>query len=391
MSRRFSFRAALLPGAALALLLAPAAAPAQSLLASRGLGYPIDPLDARARGLGGITTGLAEPMLSLVNPASPAGLPAPALVVSLQPERYDATAGDVHTTGSTVRFPLIQAAFPFGSRLVASAGYGAFLDQNWQVEQSDSITLSTGRVAVNDRFVSAGAVARFRGGLAYQVSERLGVGVGLDVLTGAAHDSARRVITGLVPSQSGVTFTYRGLGGSVGARWAPTGRMAFSAAVRAGGNIRAESSDSATNEVKEYSSPVVVDAGASARVARATMAAVSAHWAGWSTANDALSANGGARDEMGATAGLEYSGLRLLGKETPVRLGGRFTQLPFRWGDASNAFPTEKAISAGLGVRLAGRAAQIDGAAERGWRGGGDSGIDEPYWRLSFSLSVLGR
>ena len=72
-------------GAAGAALLAgflAAPAGAQSVFASRGLGYPIEPLDARSRGLGGVTTGLAEPAASLVNPASVAGTPVYGFVVA---------------------------------------------------------------------------------------------------------------------------------------------------------------------------------------------------------------------------------------------------------------------------------------------------------------------
>jgi hypothetical protein len=105
---------------------------------------------------------------------------------------------------------------------------------------------------------------------------------------------------------------------------------------------------------------------------------------------EALAASGGARDVMGAAGGVEYTGLRIFAKEVPLRLGGRYSQLPFRW-TGSAEFPNERAVTAGLGYRLGGRAAMFDAAAERGWRGGETAGIDEPYWRLSFSLPVLGR
>src|SRR5690606_15765444 len=47
-----------LSAALLALLALPAAAGAQSLFSTRGLGVPVEPVDARARALGGIGVGM---------------------------------------------------------------------------------------------------------------------------------------------------------------------------------------------------------------------------------------------------------------------------------------------------------------------------------------------
>jgi hypothetical protein len=381
--RRSAACAALLAG----LFAAPAAA--QSLLASRGLGYPIEPLDARSRGIGGVTTGLAEPSPSLVNPASAAGMPVFAFVVALQPERYQATAGELDSRTSTVRFPLLMGVFPVSQRLALQLGYGAYLDQHWRVQQSDSITLSSGRVAVEDRFTSAGGVGRFQAATAYRLNERLSLAVGADVFTGAAHDSAVRTIEGLLSTSSDVVYTYSGVGAVAGARWQPLARLSLSAALHAGGRVRAHS-DSTGTEQKDYSNPLTVDGGASARIGGQTTVAGSLHYAGWSSADDALSASGGARNVLGGAAGVEYSGFRMFSKVVPLRLGGRYTQLPFRW-TGNVEFPNERALTAGLGYRLGGGAAMLDAAAERGWRGAAAAGIDESYWRLSFSLQVLGR
>jgi hypothetical protein len=311
-------------------------------------------------------------------------------VVAMQPDRYDATAGSVSARGTTVRFPLLMAVIPASSRLAVQVGYGSYLDQHWQVEQSDSITLGTRRVGVQDRFSSSGGVARFQAGAGYRLTDRLSLGLALDVFTGAAHDSTQRTITGFLPAQSEVIYTYSGLGAGLGARWQPSARTSVSAAVHGGGHIRAKS-DSTGNERKDYSNPLSVDAGGSARIGSATTLVLSGRWAGWSTMNDELSAaSGGARDAAAVAGGVEYTGLNLFRKAMPVRLGARYGQLPFRWTPTA-AFPTERAVSAGFGLGLGGGAASLDASAERGWRGGASAGVDEPYWRFSFSLRVLGR
>jgi hypothetical protein len=384
---RLHLRSAAAAALVAALFAAPAAA--QSALASRGLGFQIDPLDGRARGLGGVTTGLAEPQPSLVNPASAAGLSAYAVVVAMEPDRYDATAGSVTTRGTTVRFPLILGYLPVTQRLGLQVGYGSYLDQHWAVQQSDSMTLSTGRVGVTDRFASSGGIARFQAGAAYRLTSRLSVGAAADVFTGAVHDSTLRRITGLNDAATELVYTYSGVGFGAGARFQPGDRFSVSAAVHGGGRIRAKS-DSAGTETKDYTNPLSVDGGASARIGAATTVVASARWAGWSTVNDALAGSGGARDLTGFAGGVEYGGLRAFNKEIPLRVGGHYTQLPFRWSGAA-AFPTERAVSAGLGYGFGRGTAMFDAAAERGTRGGSGAGIDEPYWRFSFSLRLLGR
>jgi len=383
----------LLRGAApAALLAAVCAGPAagQSLLASRGLGYPLEPVDARSQGLGGVTTGLSDPFPSLVNPASAAGIPAPSFLITLQSDHYDATAGAEQTSGSTARFPQLLGVFPFSSRLAVQLGYGSYLDQHWQVARADSIDLSTGRTAVNDRFVSAGGIARFQGGVGYRLTEKISLGASVDVFTGAANDSVTRIISGLEPVTSAVTYTYTGVQVGGGVRFQPLANLSFSAAVHGGGHVRARS-DSTGTERKDYANPLSVDAGASTLLGGRTMIVASGHWARWSGLNDDLSSTGGARDAASVAAGVEYQGFQLFRKVLPLRLGGRYAQLPFRWTGTDPAFPNERAITAGLGWRFAGRAAAIDIGGEKGWRGGSAAGIDEPYWRLAFSIQVLGR
>ncbi|HEX2201829.1 MAG TPA: hypothetical protein VHG91_00955 [Longimicrobium sp.] len=390
------------PGAAVAaaLLLFGSAAPvaAQSILSSRGLGYPLEPLDARAQGLGGVTVGLGGPHLSLVNPAAPVGIVAPGLLVTVQPDAYDATAGAVATDGSTVRFPLLMAAFPLGSRFTGSVGYGSFLDQSWQVTSEDSLDLpGTGeRVGVRDRFVSDGGVARFRLGAGARLLEGLSVGLAADLFTGAANDTSRRDVDSLFSAVSATTFRYRGVGVAAGVQWSPNAALTVGAALAGGGKLNAEADtgDAATQE-KSYSMPLRVDLGASARVTQNTVLALSGTWTGWSALDEDLSDRaGGAQDAFRVAGGIEYEGFTVARRVLPLRVGGRFERLPFRWGERGDdaAFPDERAVSAGLGARLAGGAARLDLAGERGWRGGGgDAVVDESFWRVSLTMSLLGR
>lgn len=381
-------------------------AAAQSLFASRGLGYLNTPLDGRARGLGGVALGLPGANLSLVNPAGIAGLPAPAILVSFQPDFYSSSVGAASSSGSTARFPLIQVAAPFGTRWAASAGYGTYLDQSWAADRQDTLRFA-GRppLAVTDRFVSRGGVARLRLGGAFSATDRLSFGAGLDLFTGSLRDTLTRTLNAdtslhdvyFVPSRSGSEWGYRGVGGSVGARWSPVTALNLAAAASFGGKLRARPTGDSTATAglvgKEYTLPLTLHAGASGRVTPGALVALSGEWARWSSADADLAGAGGARDAWSLAGGVEWDGSREDRSSYPVRVGARYSALPFRWqgtGGASD-FPTEKALTAGLGGRLAGGAALVDLAGERGWRGGSAAGVDERYWRLTASLTLLGR
>lgn len=394
MSRTAIVRAA----AALALLAAPAAH-GQSALAARGLGYPLEALDARARGLGGLTTGLPDAHLSLVNPAAVVGLAAAGVSVTYQADGVSSVSAGRDQDFTTSRFPAIQAAFPIGPRLVTTLGYAGVLDQNWTASRVDSMFIAGQRRQVADFFRSEGGAARLRAGAGYRLLRRVDVGAAVDVYTGAVRDSTLRSIEGL-PNQSlqGTDYTWQGVGFSAGARWRGSA-LSVSAAVSGGGQLTAEPSDSGGVAGKDYSLPLTLDAGASARISQQALAAVSVRYAQWSDANDALSDasvgdaagyGGGAQDAVQVAGGLEYEGLRFLGRPLPVRLGGRMSQLPFRWSRDSE-FTDERAVTGGLGVLFAGGAAAVEFAGERGWRGSDAAGLDESFWRLSFSLSLVGR
>jgi hypothetical protein len=365
---------------------------AQSLLASRGLGYTLEPLDARARSLGGIGLGLPGRNLSLVNPAEDAGLPVPTLAVAFQPASYSGSADGFSTTGHTQRFPVIHAVFPF-RRVALSLGYGSFLDQHWQTSAVDSSVVAGERREVNDRFSSNGGVARFRLGASFRPSDRLYVGAGVDLLTGSVHDSTIHVVSGLDQTVFQTTFRYSGVGYVGGVRWNPIDPLAVSAAVTGGTRLRGRPDGDSLVSGKDYDLPLTVDAAASGRIGGNTTLALGGHWARWSTASDQLSAAGGARDTKGAAAGLEYEGFRLGSRVVPLRLGAHYTELPFRWSSGGTArdFPAERGVSGGLGFRLAGGGALADAGVERGKRGGPGAGFSESYWRFSFSLTLLGR
>src|SRR5690606_33064663 len=169
----------------LALFALPAAAGAQSLFSTRGLGVPVAPVDARARALGGIGVGLIGWNGTLANPAEAAGVLRRGVVAAMQPSRRSVEFGGEQDDLGGTRFPLIRAVQPLGSTgLALAVGYGGFLDQNWAVVDEGAETIGGQPLRTRDLVESTGGVAQARLDVAYWVTPRLGVGVGAGVYTG---------------------------------------------------------------------------------------------------------------------------------------------------------------------------------------------------------------
>jgi hypothetical protein len=364
-------------------------AEAQSLFAGRGLGYVMEPVDGRGRGLGGVGLGLPEPGLSLINPAGVAGLPAAALHVTLQPDQFTSQFNGAEVSATTVRFPLIHAALPF-RRWTATIGYSSFLDRNWAVERDTTLIIGGSPVEVRDRFASHGGVARLRLGTAYALNQRLAVGASVDVYSGSVQDTVYRIFqeTTLRPTNEPSNLSFRGTGFGAGARWVPSPAFALEASVSGGGTLEVRPALE-TVPVQQFELPLMAAAGVSGRITPTTLVALSGRWNGWSAVDGALANQGGARDTWSVAGGIEWEAIQVGERVVPVRLGGRHGLLPFRWDDTGD-WPTESAGAFGAGLRLAGGAASLDGAVERGRRGDA-VGITESFWRMTFSLTVLGR
>ncbi len=389
MSRGLAFPVVLIAGA----LLLPSMIHGQSVLANGGLGLPVEPIDARGMALGGVGLGIQDSYLSWTNPAETAGIPAPGLLASFQFDEFTAEFRGRENDGSTARFPLLLGAFPLGPDWSVSFGYGGLLDQNWAVQRGDTLMLSGDSVIVADRLASEGGVAAWRLGGAYRVGADLSVGLGINAYTGSTTRTVSRQFGGaFVPAESTSESSYSGLGLMGGVRWTPSPALNLSAAISRGGTLTAEPNDS-TGVTSEYDLPLKLDIGASGRVGSNLLVALSAGFAGWSSANDALSATGGARDSWSVKGGLEWDAIQLGAQPLPIRIGGRVGALPFRWTAAGTeaGWVDASAVTGGIGILLAEGAVRGDFGVERGTRGGADAGIEESYWRYTLSVGVLGR
>ena len=392
MTHSTAFRRGAVALVACLALVAASEATAQSLFSTGGLGLVHDPQDARGHALGGTTLGLAGAELSWDNTAGAVGLPAAGLRVSFQLDQYDASFSGRSSAGSTARFPLIMGAFPFGSRWVVTAGFAGFLDQNWAFQQEDTLLIGGDSIPVLDRFTSEGGASRFRVGAGYALHPSLSVGLGAEVFTGGSERVAGRIFPGQVaPACCSASWSYSGTGLVGSVDWSPSDAVTLAVAGSAGGTLTAEATSGDDLVDRSYDLPIMLNVGATGRVAPSVLVTLGTQWSGWSSLDGALSEEGGARDSWSMQGGVELESFQLFGQPLPIRVGARREQLPFRFNGEGNEWAGETAFTGGTGLILAGGAARLDASAERGSRGSDAAGLEENYWRFLFSATVLGR
>lgn len=349
-------------------------APADSVFGIRGLGLLGRPLSARAAGTGG-GFALFDPATAL-NPAAFGQwrLPSGWAVGSPTWRTYD--DGVTSTALSSTRFPLFGVAVPAGRRLVIAASIGEFLDRTWAFRTERDTLIRDTAVTMSDDVRSVGGVSDLRFAVAYALSGRVLVGLGVHALAGSSQIGVvRRFLdsagTGLEPYASYTDLAVTDLTGasvSAGVQVRASSAVAFSGMVRLNSRLTAKPTRGATARV---GMPVELGVGAYVAPGRGIGIGASVGYQTWSRATDALVAAGqpAARDVWNVAAGAEFDAVRLLGRGVPLRVGYRWRQLPFA---ADAGLLSESALSGGLGLDFAGGRATVDISAEFGTRAAGD-------------------
>lgn len=381
----------------------PLTAAAQSLFSTRGLGVPSEGYDARARALGVNGVGLIGLSTSIVNPAEQAGFLRRGVTAAFQP--WSGTTefqGEDDQIGAT-RFPIMAIFYP--TRLgVFTLGYTGLLEQSYAVVADGEEILGTDTVETSDLVNAVGGIGQLRFGIARQLSSSFALGVSVGIYTGNIDRGISRTYPdstlGLRPFETHNRWSYSGPQASVGALWNPGGDLRVGASVTWSGTLKAAPEEGSTTEY-EYDMPLRFAAGASGRVARNLLAAVSGSWSSWPSGDfrtPGVLETTAAQEQMEIGGGIEYQELRSGNRIFPLRLGVRTSKLPFHLADEEA--PTEWAITGGIGLRLVeddfGPLAVGDIGFERGSREGLSStaatdGLKENFWRFTVSLSLFGR
>ena len=357
---------------------------AQGALSLQGLGYPAGGLSARAEGTGG---GIADfDVLSLVSPSSIAGAGTPSLFFQYSPEFRRVTAGSNTAKTTTARFPLIAGVLPMGQNWALGLSSSTFLDRSSETSLVRQMVVGgpTDLVDVTERNRVLGAINDVRLALAWASSPVFRIGVGAHVFSGSNRITFAQLFpdsTRYVSTQQGGRISFAGFAGSLGMEFHPSRVIGFALSGRKGGNLRAQSGDSAIGDGRlpdHYSASVMYEG-----ITGASISARVAHDA-WSSLSSLSSSNAKAFDGWDTGVGVEATGPRVMQRILVLRAGARFRTLPFAFNGEK---VSETSFVAGLGVPLSRDRASFDFAVQRANRTSGGS-VEERGFILSFGLRV---
>jgi hypothetical protein len=357
---------------------------AQGALSLQGLGFPPGQLSARAEGTGG---GVADfDALSLVTPAALAGVGSAALFLQYSPEfrRVTTASGSANTT--TARFPLVEGVLPMGQSWTLGLSSSTFLDRSSEtsLKRTQVVGAPTDTVTLTERNRVLGAINDVRLALAWSNSPVFRIGVGAHVFAGSNRITFSQLFPDsaeFISSAQADRISYAGFAASLGFELHPSRAIGFAVSGRKGGDLRAQSGDTAIGRGKlpdHYSASVMFEG-----IPGVTISARAAH-DNWSSLGSLSSTGIQAFDGWDTGAGVEASGPRLMQRIITVRAGARFRTLPF---GLNGQKVSEKTFAAGLGAPLTRDRASLDVAIQRASRTAG-SDIKERGFILSVGLRV---
>jgi hypothetical protein len=366
--------------AALAMALAGSRGDAQGALSIQGLGYPTGQMSARAEGTGGALADFDA--LSLVSPASIAGVGASALFFQYSPEFRRVTAGSSTANTTTARFPLVSGVLPLGQTWTLGLSSSTFLDRSSETRLMRKQLVGADSVNETELTKVLGAINDVRLALAWAGNPKLRIGGGVHVFSGSNRISLSQIFPDsakyLSTSQS-ARLSFAGYAASAGIEFHPSRAIGLAIAGRKGGDLTAESGDTAIGRARlpdHYSASVsyegIPGANISARVARDN----------WSSLSSIGSSVQGF-DAWDYSVGAEASGPRLMQRLIVMRAGARFRTLPFGFNGGK---VSETSFMGGLGIPLARDRAGFDFTVQRAGRSA--TGIKERGFILSFGLRV---
>lgn len=366
--------------------IAPAATAQSSVFGSRGLGLPARSVSAHGWGLAGAGA-LFDPE-SNQNPAAIARLLTITASFQVVPEwrKVETPAGSKSTR--ITQFPLFMVGGPVHSTLLGlGISMGSYTSRDFQLVSTHSEDIRGVPVDVTDTLTSNGGMNDIRVAASYLLGPKLDVGAAFHVITGVNRLTQARVFsdTSFLPARQRSEISYNGIGFSLGAVFRPSGSLSLAATVRSDGKATVDRDSSRAYTVDL---PFTFGAGIQLRASRRLMTSAQATFKTWSGANSDLLAQGGAgaKNTMELAGGFEYTPDPRRPTRRPLRLGVRYSQLPFLLASGGEQ-PTEYGVSIGTGTRFAGQRGGVDLAIEHNWRKLGSS-YKESGWLLVFGVSI---
>jgi len=370
---------------------------AQSLLGTRGLGLPIEAMNARARALGSEGVGLMDGNLNATELATATGLLLPTANFSLQPHWGSGSVDGTSVEAQGTRFPLLGLAYPVLSlNGMVTLTYGAFMDQRWKAQETETIEVEGVPTTVTNTFTSDGGIAALRLGWSQRFGRTLSLSVNGGLHTGSVVRTYRRnfdELAGKFPEllafSDGGKWVYHGLTAGLGAAWDPVDVLRLGASVTWSGDLDAKPTDDTAGRAATYALPTVFRFGATGVLTPALSLSLGTSYQNWTGSEGGLEPEVVAGGIWSFGGGLELEASGPWGRTLPLRIGMRRAGLPFLFNGEK---ATETLYSGGLGLNLT-QADQFvlagaDLALERGGRTAGT--LKEDFWRMTLTFRVSG-
>ena len=367
-----------------ALLLAPGLLMAQvSQFGVRALGLPLLPLSTRGQGSAG-AFGMFDPEGAL-NPASITnGLGAAA---AFNVRQYWRTSENPYgsESGNDTQFPLVFVGGPLGPRFNVGVSIAGYTDRTFALALSDTLIVRDAPVAVNDTLISKGGINDIRVALAYRLSRRFSVGVGVHALTGTNRFEYRRSFSDstYLPIRLRNELSFAGPGASVGLAGQVSSKVRVTGLFRWDGELGLNKDSVRLTQLRM---PLTYGGGVGVELSRGLSVGAQAIGRNWSVADQGIRDRGGvgAVDTWEFSAGGELLTHQRMATRFPIRFGVRYAELPFPL--VAGGKGREIMASVGTGLQVGGRG-RVDFALERTWRNEGDQ-YKERAFMLGIGVSI---
>ncbi len=355
-----------------------------SVYGIRGLGFPGQPISVRSRALGGGWAMFDN--FSSVNPATTASF------ASLSVSAMYGTTVRNYSIDTTSVAGLVETRFPHtmlggnigGTPFSFAASLSTYAERSFDVTTVGTGMVQGNPVQVEDRVASDGGIVDLRGSVGWRVKSNFLLGAGFHVINGSSRITASRdfIDSQLRTFNVDTDLSFEGIGLSAGVLWRTSNsRIQLSLAGRWDDNLESSLESETTTDVDL---PASVSGGVSFRLTNRVRWSTSGTWRKWSVASAELAAGLVANPVRAFDTWQVGTGIELADLETrfPLRLGARYSTLPFGVSEQPNEF----VISAGTGSRFAAGRAQIDLAVERLMRQG--AGATERGWHFTVGITV---
>ncbi len=368
---------------------------AQAPITSVGLGYPVEPLDARAAALGGVGIGLLGGTFSVRNPADLLLHAEPGFGISLSGEAVT-LEGDGETFDTArQRFTTIRASVPFSDWAIGLA-FASEFDQDWSNRFQDTLVLADGSVPFEEIREHDGGISNIDVSLARRLGP-VGIGVSAQRITGSLRQTFFRAFElpigrapALASTAGGQEFAYRAWRFKAGGSIDLADRLVVSGSFGIGGTLHATPQEGEDPDT-EFDLPTSFEIGGSARLTDRLLFTAGGGWGGWSAVEPSVTGSGNftSHDVTWMGGGIEYRWVTLLGGGLRLRLGARRTDLPF--SPSADALD-ETAITGGFGWEFQDGLAVLDMSFEGGRRGDfAKHGLEESFQRMTVSFTLRQR